>query len=246
MSTPKLPTLPMPSYFTASNGRLFTNPEAVDKTGKALFFYTADQVEDFALQAIEADRVSRYLPAAPEGFEWVAVKGLAELCSALERAESKGYMPYAIESEWEAFDCRWDVSTQPQPVQAQPSDAMLDCDVVPRPLGYPLKDYHHCITDGPLHYTWQDKPHRIVYDLIAAVRFYAQPMAVQLTDEQIALLEQQLAEAQKDAERYRWLFKGNKVYSQFFSAYQPWDGSDGKAGFDASIDAAITLASIDQ
>lgn len=58
--------------------------------------------------------------------------------------------------------------------------------------------------------------------------------------DKIALLEQQLAEARKDAERYRWLFKGNKVYSQFFAAYQPWDGSDGKAGFDASIDAAIT------
>ena len=61
----------------------------------------------------------------------------------------------------------------PQPV-AQPGEPLLDCDVAPRPLAYPLKDYHHSPSNGPLHFTWQDKPHRIVYDLIAAVRYYAQ------------------------------------------------------------------------
>ena len=31
---------------------------------------------------------------------------------------------------------------------------------------------HHIATSGgPLNYTWQDKPHRLVYDLIAAVRY---------------------------------------------------------------------------
>jgi len=29
------------------------------------------------------------------------------------------------------------------------------------------------MSKGPLHYTWQDKPHRLVYDLIAAVKHYA-------------------------------------------------------------------------
>ena len=40
-----------------------------------------------------------------------------------------------------------------------------------------------------------------------------------------------------DAERYRYLFNGNKVYSQFARCYDGWDGSDGKEGFDAAIDA---------
>lgn len=51
----------------------------------------------------------------------------------------------------------------------------LDCDYVkPRALDYPLADYHRAPGDGPLNATWKDKPHRIVYDLIAAVRYYAQ------------------------------------------------------------------------
>jgi multidrug resistance efflux pump len=52
-------------------------------------------------------------------------------------------------------------------------------------------------------------------------------------------LRQQLAEAQRDAERYRHLFNGNQPSSQFARAYARWDGSDGKAGFDAAIDAAM-------
>lgn len=54
-----------------------------------------------------------------------------------------------------------------------PADPLLACDIAPRPLAYPLTDYHRAGVDGPLHYTWQDKPHRLLYDLIAAVRFYA-------------------------------------------------------------------------
>lgn len=60
------------------------------------------------------------------------------------------------------------------------------------------------------------------------------------------LMVSELAEARveldklkPDAERYQWLFDGNKVYSQFFKAYQPWDGCDGKNGFDAAIDNAM-------
>lgn len=55
--------------------------------------------------------------------------------------------------------------------------AILNCEIQPRPLSHPLTDYHRAISEGPLHYTWQDKPHRLVYGLIAAVRFYAAPVA---------------------------------------------------------------------
>lgn len=69
---------------------------------------------------------------------------------------------------------------------AEPQPDLLECDIEPRPLSHPLRDYHIAISEGPLNYTWQDKPHRLVYDLIAAVRYYAAPQAKQpLTDEQI-------------------------------------------------------------
>ena len=45
-------------------------------------------------------------PAAPEGYTPVAVKGLDDLVCALERAESKGYLPDAVAEEWAAFDYR--------------------------------------------------------------------------------------------------------------------------------------------
>jgi hypothetical protein len=51
--------------------------------------------------------------------------------------------------------------------------SMLECSINPRPLSHPLRDYHTAMSEGPLHYTWTDKPHRLVYDLIAAVKFYA-------------------------------------------------------------------------
>lgn len=52
-------------------------------------------------------------------------------------------------------------------------DPMLECSIQPRPLSHPLAAYHSAMSKGPLHYTWQDKPHRFVYDLIAAVKHYA-------------------------------------------------------------------------
>lgn len=51
--------------------------------------------------------------------------------------------------------------------------ALFDCAIQPRPLDYPLAAYHRAVIDGPLHYQWEDKPHRLLYDLIAAVKFYA-------------------------------------------------------------------------
>lgn len=75
-----------------------------------------------------------------------------------------------------------------QPEPAAPTVVEPDLfttDIVPRPLKYPLSDYHKAMSEGPLHYTWQDKPHRLVYDLIAAVRYYATPPRTALTDEQI-------------------------------------------------------------
>lgn len=56
---------------------------------------------------------------------------------------------------------------------AAPAGDLFDCEVRPHPLRYPLAAYHHAPGNGPLHATWQDKPHRIVYDLVAAVRHYA-------------------------------------------------------------------------
>jgi len=71
------------------------------------------------------------------------------------------------------------------------AQAALDCEIAPRPLSHPLRDYHIAISEGPLNYTWQDKPHRLVYDLIAAVRYYAAPQDQQpMTDEQMALKEE--------------------------------------------------------
>ena len=63
--------------------------------------------------------------------------------------------------------------------QPQPEPELLKCDIEPRPLSHPLRDYHIAISEGPLNYTWQDKPHRLVYDLIAAVRYYAALQAQQ-------------------------------------------------------------------
>ena len=60
---------------------------------------------------------------------------------------------------------------------APTEDPMLACDIAPRPLEYPLSHYHLAIGGGPLHFTWKDKPHRLVYDLIAAVKHYAQRVA---------------------------------------------------------------------
>lgn len=55
---------------------------------------------------------------------------------------------------------------------------LLKCNIAPRPLKYSLHDYHIAVSEGPLHYTWTDKPHRLVYDLIAAVKYYAKQSVI--------------------------------------------------------------------
>ena len=77
----------------------------------------------------------------------------------------------------------------PQPKAPEQSDVMFACGITPRPLQYPLSDYHVAMSEGPLHFTWTDKPHRLVYDLIAAVKYYAAPpqpeQSEPLTDDEI-------------------------------------------------------------
>lgn len=44
----------------------------------------------------------------------------------------------------------------------------------PRPLPHDLVDYIEAMSgNGPLAYDWEDKPHRLVFDLIAALRYNA-------------------------------------------------------------------------
>lgn len=63
-----------------------------------------------------------------------------------------------------------------------------NCEIDARPLRYSLRDYHRAMTEGPLNFTWQDKPHRLVYDLIAAVKYYAHPIPSQ-QEERVRELE---------------------------------------------------------
>lgn len=45
-----------------------------------------------------------------------------------------------------------------------------DIGIKPRPLSYSLEDYWHAPSGvGPLATEWEDKPHRLIYDLIAAL-----------------------------------------------------------------------------
>ncbi len=44
--------------------------------------------------------------------------------------------------------------------------------IKPRPLDGSLDDYWKAPGSGPLHAAWENKPHRIVYDLIAALLYY--------------------------------------------------------------------------
>jgi hypothetical protein len=68
---------------------------------------------------------------------------------------------------------------------------LFECGIQPRPLEeYSLHDYHIAPGAGPLHYTWTDKPHRLLYDLIAAVRYYA------------AIATQRQAEPAEDGDYY--------------------------------------------
>lgn len=63
---------------------------------------------------------------------------------------------------------------------------MLATEIKPRPLSYSLNDYHHAGVPGSvLHAQWQDKPHRLLYDLIAAVAYYTAPQPAQATQAEV-------------------------------------------------------------
>ena len=135
--------------------------------------------------------------------------------------------------EYDSAECRWHMDklsealaaaeAQPTPDvpethfgdMAQPVSepvAFLDCDIAPRALSYSLRDYHRAGIDGPLHYTWTDKPHRLLYDLIAAVRYYAAPAAPAqvpqpLTDAQAERLYQNIKPSQQQDARSCAAFK---------------------------------------
>jgi len=76
-------------------------------------------------------------------------------------------------------ECEVEFESRRRPANMAPDDDLLSCNVAARPLNYPLSDYHHAMSSGPLNYTWRDKPHRLVYDLIAAVKWYATQQPVQ-------------------------------------------------------------------
>lgn len=65
-----------------------------------------------------------------------------------------------------AFEAGRATAGQPTPPE------LFNAAIAPRPLAYPLDAYHNAPGDGPLHGTWNDKPHRIVYDLVAALMYY--------------------------------------------------------------------------
>jgi hypothetical protein len=60
--------------------------------------------------------------------------------------------------------------------EAETQVGMFECEIEARPLGHSLREYHEAVggnENGGLGYTWSDKPHRLLYDLIAAVKYYA-------------------------------------------------------------------------
>lgn len=91
-------------------------------------------------------------------------------------------------------------------VQPKGADDLLACEIAPRPLSYSLHDYHRAGLDGPLHAQWQDKPHRLLYGLIAAVRYYATTQAPAVAPE--------VAELVAAAERAR------DVLAELYAKYQ--------------------------
>jgi len=60
--------------------------------------------------------------------------------------------------------------------EAETQVGMFECEIEARPLGHSLREYHEAVGGNEnegLGYTWSDKPHRLLYDLIAAVKYYA-------------------------------------------------------------------------
>jgi len=110
--------------------------------------------------------------------------GLHALADRIEEAQGRAICISVESADYlrEALAASAPVAPAPQPAAHQrdgvptwqaAQDPMLECSIQPRPLSHPLAAYHSAMSKGPLHYTWQDKPHRLVYDLIAAVKHYA-------------------------------------------------------------------------
>ena len=162
MNTPKLPPLPEPVVTTSAF--------STDSNSRA--YYTAEQMQAYALAAIEAQGVPDVVQ------EWKS--GVISAQEAMLKIASAPPAPQADRSGCTAGtddECKHRRCATQCPKRAQlglsMSDGLLESQIEPRPLLYPLSDYHRAMADGPLHHTWIDKPHRLVYDLIAAVRYYA-------------------------------------------------------------------------
>ena len=112
---------------------------------------------------LSLEALKKLLPLVHDENNWYSATvdlGYAAI-KALEEALSKQEQVIQTYSEKHNFQ------------QEQGDPDLLKCDIAPRPLQYSLHDYHIAMSEGPLHYTWTDKPHRLVYDLIAAVKYYA-------------------------------------------------------------------------
>ena len=146
----------------------------------------------------------------------------------------------------------------------------IDCDISPRELSYALSEFHRAPSgDGALGFTWQDKPHRIVYDLIAAVKYYAMRVAelesrleisplhnvdgimardatIKLQDERIAELEAERAEREKQ-EPVLWTSKKAIDAVKKFGAgciyltSKPEDGNDASLYTTQPVTAPVRL-----
>ena len=146
----------------------------------------------------------------------------------------------------------------------------IDCDISPRELSYALSEFHRAPSgDGALGFTWQDKPHRIVYDLIAAVKYYAMRVdelesrleisplhnvdgimardaTIKLQDEYIAKLESERAEREKQ-EPVLWTSKKAIDAVKKFGAgciyltSKPEDGNDASLYTTQPVTAPVRL-----
>ena len=139
-------------------------------TGTGTYFdaFTADQLRDYARAAIAA-HVPAVLAAVP------AQPGIRTLSSAQIERHTLTASECPPDSAVMLVSSINRLLGKSRGEGIQFVLPVLDCDIQPRPLAYPLTDYHRAGIDGPLHSTWQDKPHRLLYDLIAAVRYYAAP-----------------------------------------------------------------------
>lgn len=108
---------------------------------------------------------------------------------------------------------------------------------------YPdLLDYHHGVAGkGPHAYTWEDKPHRLVYDLT----YELAELRNEITGHErvVGELRTEIEALAKDAGRYRWLQKQTPYRFGKIQAACVIDAVDTlyfKADeFDAQIDAAM-------